>query len=317
MGSIFVHLCGAHLRKKPGQFCRAPALRGHPHCRLHLGRPPGSGSPEGLAASRTGRAAYYAKYRAAKARGEPVTLPGGRGKRWPIARPWRFQPSPEDEARVSAAMAAYDVHVRGGEPRPPWQRFASRRDQARDLERLERGFILALNDHARALSSGEAERVYDNIRQYEATYALFFGPEPGSDTRLQRLKWEIDRLRRLSRDSDAITAGHDRAEHGESPPVESPQSLVTAPHEPLPDPFAGSDACQAEPVEASRHFGVFAPPSPDPRRPAGMSSAEWKRTIERTEAMLGHFRRSVEARAWQPADDWRPRSIAPWLSQKR
>src|SRR5262252_1128963 len=318
--TLFARLCNARLRGGSGQTCRAFALKGHPHCRLHQGRPKHSGSPEGRAATRAGHTAYYAKYRAAKARGETVRPSGGRPKKWLIPRPWRFELSESEQAAVLAHMAAYDVRVRGGEPRPPWQRFTSRRAQARDLERLERGFILALNDHARPLSSGEAERVYDNIRQYEAAYELLFGPEPGSDTRLRRLEWEITRfrLRRATGDTIARFGEARGAQTSTSAPHCAPRSVEnqsTATHEP-PNPFAGPDDCPVVPVEGSHHFGVSAPPSPDPRRPVGMSDAAWQRVIAQSEAIVTAGRATGRRFAGERVAPARRHSIAPWIHRR-
>ena len=83
---LFTNLCGAQLRNKPGQRCRAPALRGETRCRLHLGKH-SPATPEGRAATRAGHAAYYAKRKAAIRRGKTVKPNGGRPQRWPIVRP--------------------------------------------------------------------------------------------------------------------------------------------------------------------------------------------------------------------------------------
>jgi hypothetical protein len=300
--------CGAPLRGKPGRTCQAPALRGHTRCRLHAGRPRGSVTPEGLAATKAGHGLFYARYRAAKARGEPVTLLGGRKKRWPIPRPWRFQLSPEDEARVVAAMVLHDKRTRIVRPR--WEANTSARLEARSLESFERTFIMRLNDRDHPLSPGEVDATYQNIREYEAAVG-----SPGSDARLERLLWEVEQYKRRHAAVDALaTARKAQASAGESNPVESPPSRAST--EPLPAPFAAPDDPPMDPVDTS-YVGLSPPPPSPPPWPPEMSADEWQRAAERTEAMIGHFRRSAEARAEQLADDWRPHSIAPRLSQKR
>ena len=285
--TLFVRLCGARLRKKPGQFCRAPALRNHPRCRLHAGRPKGSSSPEGLAASRAGHAAHYAKRRAAKARGEAVRPSGGRPKKWLIPRCWRYRLSPEDEARVLASMMLHGRTTRI--VRPPWQPIASQRLGARALESLERTFVMRLNDRDHSLATREVDAMYQNIRTYEAMVG-----SPGSDARLARIAWEITQYKRRHATDDVLATVREAQAStgcGESIPVQSPQLLATVPHEPLPDPFAGPDDPESveglvELVEASHHLGLSPPPPPDPRRPAGMSDTAWQRMLAQSEAVV-------------------------------
>jgi hypothetical protein len=182
-------LCNAPLRKKPGQFCRAPVLKGRRRCRLHAGRPANVGSREGQAATEAGYTAYVAKRRAAKARGEPVKRYGGRRKRWLIPRPWRFALSEADQLAVLTHMAAYDIRVRGGEPRPPWEPITSQRAEAKALADLERSLIIAMNDAARPLPREGMERLYDLARGAEHAFGL-----PGADVRVKRLAWERERF---------------------------------------------------------------------------------------------------------------------------
>jgi hypothetical protein len=88
-------------------------------------------------------------------------------------------------------MAAYDVRVRGGEPRP-WQ-ATSTKVEARSLAACERALIIAMNDPQTLLDGGgrasKIERVCDNVRAAEAMLGL-----PDSDVRLRRLAWERERL---------------------------------------------------------------------------------------------------------------------------
>jgi hypothetical protein len=323
--------CDAPLRKKPGQFCRARPLKGQRRCRLHAGRPKGSGSPEGQAATEAGRAAYVAKRRAAKARGEPVSRSGGRRKKWLIPRWWRFQLSPGDEARVLAHMAAYDARVRGGEPRPPWQANTSTRIEARSLEACERALILAMNDPQTLLDGGrkaaEIERAYDNVRAAEAMLGL-----AGADVRLHRLAWERERLLERAR---AMAARTLEGEPAPSPPATElpnpPAAQATAP-DTFRDVVCPREAVERElaaelahamsqisylPLAASARAGF------DRELANAEGTAErlqvcerWFAALGRTEAIVGHYIERAEARAAARVDDWRPSSIAPWLAQK-
>jgi len=315
--TLFTPLCGARLRKKPGQTCHCPAVRGHPHCRLHQGRPPNSSSPEGLAASRAGHAAYYAKRRAAKSRGEPVRPSGGRQKRWIIPRPWRFQLSPEDEARVLASMMLHGRTTRI--VRPPWQPIASQRLEARALESLERTFVIRLNDRDHLLSPGEVDATYQNIRAYEAMVG-----SPGSDARLERLRWEIEQckrrhaLERLTKDGDVLARVREATSCEPPRSVESPRPFAsTATHEPLADPLAGPGDSPVEtvdtqePVEVSHHLG-FSPPPPDPARPVGMTDAAWQCVLAQSEAIIAAGRATGRRFAGERVDAERRLSIA-WL----
>jgi hypothetical protein len=325
---LFAPICGARLRKKPGQTCRAPALKGQRHCRLHAGRPKGSVRPEGLAATRTAHAAYYAKYWAAKARGEPVRLPGGRKKRWPIARPWRFRLSPEDEARVLAHMAEDDRRVRGGEPRPPWQATTLTTVDARSLERCERALILAMN-RPHPPRSETVEQVYADVRAAEAMFG-----DAGSEVRLARLAWEIERFRRLrnvvpsSRPlrADEPLTGRPHVATPPSPPATPPDTFRTA----------VSPSCMVESADELRaaiddrkhRLAQCNLPESSARRLdtelalAGSEAAQlaildrWLAAMERayamTEAIVAGRDRRAEERCTRPREE-RPHSIAPWL----
>jgi hypothetical protein len=217
-------LCEARLRNGRGR-CRAFALKDSLHCRLHAGRPQDSGSPEGRAATAAGHAAYYAKRRAAKARGEPVKRQGGRKRKHLIPRHWRFKLSEADETRVLVAMVLHDIRVRGGEPRPPWQGITSRSDEANALGSLERSLMIRLNDRDRPLAKDEMERLYALARHAEQSLAL-----SGADVRLKRLEWEVDRFRLRTMTDAAI----DRAA---KPAPASHDVEQPAPHEVPPDNF--------------------------------------------------------------------------------
>jgi len=201
---LFTNLCGAQLRNKPGQRCRAPALRGETRCRLHLGKH-SPATPEGRAATRAGHAAYYAKRKAAIRRGKTVKPNGGRPQRWPIVRPWRqLQPLTRDqEIIIIRNMLTSDM--RCGITRPPWSPAALPPDEpargfarglVKGLNQFERNFILALNDAHRRLPEQEMELLYRNIREGEQILGL-----PGGDVRLKRLAWERHQflLRALTR----------------------------------------------------------------------------------------------------------------------
>ena len=188
---LFTNLCGAQLRNKPGQRCRAPALRGETRCRLHLGKH-SPATPEGRAATRAGHAAYYAKRKAAIRRGKTVKPNGGRPQRWPIVRPWRqLQPLTRDqEIIIIRNMLTSDM--RCGITRPPWSPAAlppdgPARSFARGLvgglDRFERNFILTLNHPSRTLPGDEMELLYKTICQSENILGL-----PGRDVRLERAK---------------------------------------------------------------------------------------------------------------------------------
>jgi hypothetical protein len=237
--TLFAQLCGAPLRNKPGQTCRAFALKDSPsgRCRIHAGRPPkDSGSPEGRAATRAGHAAYYAKRKAAIHRGETVKPNGGRPKRWPIPRWWRLKLSKDEEATVIRAMLASDA--RCGITRPPWspavlpadgpaRTFA--RGLIKGLDQFERSFILALNDAHRRLPEQEMELLYRNIREGEQILGL-----PGSAVRLKRLAWERHQflLRALTRTGlrpgavrsalPATSSPHETSNLGSPSPHETP-----------------------------------------------------------------------------------------------
>jgi len=332
MNSPFIHLCGARLRGKPGQTCRAPALRGQTRCRLHAGRPKGSVTPEGRAATRAGHAAYYAKYRAAKARGEPVRPSGGRKKRWLIPRWWRLKLSDAEQAAVLAHMAEYDRRVRGGQTRPSWQATSSTSIEARSLESCERALILAMN-RPDPPPLKTIEQVYTDVRAAEAMFG-----DAGSEVRLRRLAWEVDRFRRARTENRASKAS--RVEAGASVERASQRELLaTTPDTEPPDSVR--DAISLPPVESidrfrtkiddrKRRLRQFNLAESATRQldsklaTAGSEAAQlavldrWladiERAAERTEAMFGHFIRAAEARAARPLlQPERPHSIAPWL----
>jgi hypothetical protein len=181
---IFSRPCGARLRGKSGARCRAPALKGHARCRIHAGRPEASGSPEGRAATKAGHAAYYAKRKAAIARGEAAGF-YRRKRKWIIARPWRFASlSQADETAV--VRQRLDMLMRGADrDRPPWQSHASASMEAQACESLSRTFIAKLNDRSAGLSLEQVERTYETIVAAE----LAIGGE-GSEIRKHRLTWE-------------------------------------------------------------------------------------------------------------------------------
>jgi hypothetical protein len=132
-----------------------------------------------------------------------------------IPRWWRYRLSPEDEARVLAAMVLSDKKTRIVRPR--WQPIASTRPEARALESLERTFIIRLNDRDQPLTAREIGATYENIRKYEITMDM-----PGSDERLERILWEIKQYeQRLSRDA-AIGAVSEAASHEPAQPPASP-----------------------------------------------------------------------------------------------
>jgi hypothetical protein len=299
----FAQLCGAPLRNKPGRTCRAFALKDSPwgRCRIHAGRPPGSGSPEGRAATAAGHAAYYAKRKAAIRRGEAVAVCGGRPKRWPIPRPWRFKLSPEDEATVIRAMLASDA--RSGVTRPPWSPIPSPRGAAKGLNQLERFFILRLNDCSRPLRQEEMEQLYALAREGEAILGL-----PGSDRRLERLAWERHQflLRALTR--TGLRHAPPAAPATSSPP-ETPHLGSPSPHETskLGSPFEPENG---SPVES------------EAERKARMEQAAYERSqlIVKAGCAMGERRRLLgEMAASRVPDPVRigPRlTIAPWLYKR-
>jgi hypothetical protein len=221
--------CGARLRRRPGHCARivkAPGAR----CPVHSG---GELSPEGRAIISAAAKMRHAKQRAAARRNELRRYPQGRRKKWLIARPWRFRLSPEDEARVLAHMAEYDRRVRGGEPRPPWQATTSTSVVAKDLESCERALILAMN-RPDPPPLKTAEEVYADVRAVEAIVG-----DAGSDARLERLRWEIERFRRSQMERHPQPAAKAAAKHqvgrtaGElraSRPLRADEPLTGRPH---------------------------------------------------------------------------------------
>jgi hypothetical protein len=215
--TIFAQLCSAPLRNKLGQTCRAFALRDSPwgRCRIHAGRPPASGSPEGRAATAAGHAAYVAKTRARIARGELKRFPGGRRKKWIIPRWWRYRLDEIQEATVLRAMLEHDA--RAGIERPPWPPITSKTIEARAFAQFERSFILRLNDCSSPLPEDKMEQFYADLREGEEILSL-----PGSDVRLKRLAWERHQflLRALTR--DRLRPGAARYESPVMPAAPSP-----------------------------------------------------------------------------------------------
>jgi hypothetical protein len=329
--------CGAPLRKKPGQTCRARPLKGQRRCRLHAGRPKGSGSPEGREAARAGLAAYYAKYRAAKARGEPVRLPGGRRKRWLVPRWWRLKLSDAEQAAVLAHMAAYDARVRGGEPRPPWQASTSTTMVAKDLESCERALIFAMN-RVDPPPLETIEQVYANVREAEALVG-----DAGSEFRLRRLEWEIERFRRhrLELSSALIEKAKAPEEAGapSSSTREQPLALHPAPPQPEPPPDTFRDAvAPREAVErelaaelAQLESLIQTLPLSESARASLDTELRYAREMEEraqvlrrwlasthrayamTEAIVAGRDQAAYEPTMRPRQQERPHSIAPWL----
>jgi hypothetical protein len=331
MGSMFVRLCGAQLRGKPGQTCRAPALKNSPHgrCRLHQGRPRSVGSPEGIAATRAGHAAHYAKRRAAKARGEPVRPSGGRSKKWLIPRHWRLQLSPEDEARVLAHMVDYEIRVRGGKPRPPWSPITSQRVEARALESFARTWVLRLNDPVVPLSREQMEQAYASIRAAEEILGF-----PGADVRLTRLAWEREQFYLRALNSSVVARAlkpQPGAVKPEPPP--RPSSHATArlnlPADDGSSPLESEAELAAEAAFLESHIPSLR--LSESSRQLLMSELErardaasrcrvlesWFASTQRAyaanEGLIGQHVRAVEARAASPPPQSGPHSIAPWL----
>ena len=185
----------------------------------------------------------HAERRKAIRQGEPAGFSPGRRPRWPIPRPWRYRLSPEDEARVLAAMLDHDVRTRGGEPRPPWQGITSRRDEACTLAALEKTWILRANDRSRPLPRAEMERLYETIVRAEHVVG-----DEGSAVRLRRLDWERHEYLLRARNAEAI----DRAV--KSAPA-SPDIEQRPPHEVPPDDFRDA-ICPPYTVESTDQLRV-------------------------------------------------------------
>jgi hypothetical protein len=306
MTTIFAQLCGAHLRNKPGQTCRAPALRGHTHCRLHSGRPPQLGSPEGREATRAGHAAYYAKRKAAIRRGETVKPNGGRPKRWPIPRWWRLKLEADEEVTIIRAMLAYDA--RCGITRPPWSPVALPPDEpargfarglVKGLDQCERAFILRLNDLRRPLRKDEMELHYANIREGEEILGL-----PGSDVRLKRLAWERHQFLLRAWTRTQLRPGAARY----APPATSTSNLGSpSPHE-TPNPGSPFQPANDLPVENEAE-----------RKDRELQAAyEYSMAIVAAGKAMGERRRGDMAASRVP-DLVRigpPLTIAPWLYER-
>jgi hypothetical protein len=103
------------------------------------------------------------------------------------------------------------------------------RPEARNLENLERTFIIGLNDHARPMTAREIGALYQRLREYEVRVGA-----PDSTKRLERILWEIEQYKqRLSRDAAIATVS-------EAPGHEPPQPLgspAEPPENPVDDPW--------------------------------------------------------------------------------
>jgi hypothetical protein len=331
MRSTFVRLCGALLRRKPGQTCHRLALKDSRHCRLHQGRPRAAGSPEGRNATIAGGAAWRARQKARIARGEATRFPQGRKKRRLIPRPWRLQLSPADEARVLAHMVDYEVRVRGGKPRPPWSPITSQREEAKALVSFARTFVLRLNDPVVPLSREQMEQAYASIRAAEEILGF-----PGADVRLTRLAWEREQFYLRALNSSVVARAlkpQPGAVKPEPPP--RPSSHATARLN-LPAADDGSPPLESE-AELAAEATLLERHIPS----LGLSESSWhsldrelrsarsvakrlvvlkswfartERAYARTEAMIGARARSVAAQAASPPPpESGPHSIAPWL----
>ncbi len=323
--------CGAPLRGKPGQTCQAPALRNHTRCRLHAGRPAQAGSAEGSAATSAGHAAYYAKRRAAKARGELVRPSGGRPKKHLIPRWWRFDLLDDDQTRILAHMVEYEIRVRGGKPRPPWSPITSQRVEARALESFARTWVLRLNDPVVPLSREQMEQAYASIRAAEEILGF-----PGADVRLTRLAWEREQFYLRALNSSVVARAlkpQPGAVKPEPPP--RPSSHATARLN-LPAADDGSPPLESE-AELAAEAALLESHIPSLR----LSESSWRvlmselesargvserlqvlkawfdraqRAYAANEGLVGHHVRAVEARAAAPPPPQSgPHSIARWL----
>jgi hypothetical protein len=331
--------CGARLRRRPGRCARivkAPGAR----CSVHSG---GELSPEGRAIISTAAKARHAKQRAAVRRNEIRRFPQGRPKKWLIPRWWRLKLSDAEQATVLAHMAEYDRRVRGGEPRPPWQPSASTTMEARSLESCERALILSLN-RPDPPPLKTAEQVYDNVREIEAIIG-----DAGSEVRLARLAWEIERFRRLR---NVVPSPSPLRAYG---PLTGRPHVATAPvnaqrrppaaQETPPDSFRttvapscaveSKDQLKVEIDDRKRLLAHYNLPESSARSLAGeLADArgeaaqlavldKWIAGIQRSRAMneqmLGHFWRAAEARdraAELAEPPWRPSSILPRVTKR-
>ena len=173
--------CGARLRRRPGHCARIVKTPGA-RCPVHSG---GELSAEGRAIISAAAKMRHTRQRAAIRRNEIRRYPQGRKRKYLIPRHWRFKLSDAEQLAVLTHMAAHDMRVRGGQPRPPWEPVTSQRAEAKALADLERSLIIAMNDTARPLPSEQMERLYTLARGAEHALGL-----PGADVRLKRLEWE-------------------------------------------------------------------------------------------------------------------------------
>jgi hypothetical protein len=250
--------CGARLRRRPGRCARivkAPGAR----CPVHSG---GELSPEGRDIISTAAKARHAKQRAAVRRNELRRYPQGRPKKWLIPRWWRLKLSDAEQATVLAHMAEYDRRVRGGELRPPWQPSPSTAKEACSLVSCERALILAMN-RPDPPPPKTVEQVYADVRAAEAMFS-----DAGSEVRLKRLAWEIERFRRSRLPAPPGQApsaeGRPRASlradepltgrpHAATPPVSvEPSSPVPQPTPPDTFRAAVSPSCTVESADQLR-----------------------------------------------------------------
>ncbi|HKD27377.1 MAG TPA: hypothetical protein VKC66_15940 [Xanthobacteraceae bacterium] len=244
--------------------------------------------------------------------------------------------SDAEQAAVLAHMAEYDRRVRGGQPRPSWQATSSTSMVAKDLESCERVLILAMN-RPEPPAVKTIEQVYSDVRAAEAMFG-----DHGSEVRLRRLAWEVDRFRRARTENRAIN--HPGEAHAAN--REQRREPAFAPQPSPPDSFR--DAISPPPVESvgrlrteiddrKRRLRQFNLAESAARRlddelalaQLGRNDvdgaaaqlavldrrlADAERAAERTEAMFGHYIRAAEARAANPSPRQSgPHSIAPWL----
>jgi hypothetical protein len=161
---------------------------------------------------------------AAIARGEARRFPGGRKKKWHLARPWRFTSSEADQATVLSDRL--DALVRGAtmEP-PPWQPHAGNSMETQALSSLEMTLVAKLNDRRAAMSLDEVEHAYAVIVQAE----LEIGGA-GREARVERLRWERQQwLLRTSLPAGLERITDVRADQSGEPPALSCEPPGTRP----------------------------------------------------------------------------------------
>ena len=320
--------CAARLRHRSGRCARIVKTPGA-RCPVHSG---GELSPEGRAIISTAAKARHARQRAAIRRNELRRYPQGRTKRWLIPRWWRLKLSDTEQDAVLAHMAEYDRRVRGGQPRPPWEATSSTSMVAQDLESCERALILAMN-RLDPPPLETIEQVYANVREAEAIVG-----DAGSEVRLARLAWEIERFRRRRLEPGSVRVEESKppGEVRASNPSISEQPLTVQPaaRSPMPpDSFrAAVDPREAAERELVAELGelesvIRALPLAESSRAAldaelryARAPAERLQVIRRwfaalgraymtSEAIVGHLRDRAELRSTAPRQDERRHSI--------